>query len=160
MDEVCQYIGVEPSGLSFNEISLNSEGKPINDRDEVEKLINDYLDELGPEVKAVAKINFSSKNVASTSVTYDNWTNKIRINVRLPVAYREGRYLGVLHHEIGSHFLRRFNEVQQPWHNEIALLPDDLPIHIDLYSSIWIELRILFIGSNVVLGVSPLPEVR
>lgn len=25
---------------------------------------------------------------------------------------------GVLHHEIGSHFLRRFNEVQQPWHNE------------------------------------------
>ena len=26
--------------------------------------------------------------------------------------------IGVLHHEIGSHFLRRFNEVQQPWHNE------------------------------------------
>jgi len=26
--------------------------------------------------------------------------------------------LGVLHHEIGSHFLRRFNEVQQVWHNE------------------------------------------
>ena len=26
--------------------------------------------------------------------------------------------VGVLHHEIGSHFLRRFNEVQQPWHNE------------------------------------------
>lgn len=97
---------------------MNSEGKPIQDRDEVEKLINDYLDELGPEVKAVSKINFSNKNVASTSVTYDNWTNKIRINVRLPVAYREGRYLGVLHHEIGSHFLRRFNEVQQPWHNE------------------------------------------
>ena len=27
-------------------------------------------------------------------------------------------WLGVLHHEIGSHFLRRFNEIQQPWHNE------------------------------------------
>jgi len=25
---------------------------------------------------------------------------------------------GVLHHEIGSHFLRRFNEVQQPWNNK------------------------------------------
>jgi hypothetical protein len=47
----------------------------------VEKIIWDYIDELGPEVKAVTRINFSSKNVASTSVTYDNWTNKIRINV-------------------------------------------------------------------------------
>ena len=25
--------------------------------------------------------------------------------------------MGVLHHEIGSHYLRRFNEVQQEWHN-------------------------------------------
>jgi len=56
--------------------------------------------------------------VAATSVTYDNWTNKIRINVQLPIQYREGRILGVLHHEIGSHFLRRYNEVQQVWHNE------------------------------------------
>jgi hypothetical protein len=97
---------------------LNSEGKSITEKEEIARLINDYLDELGPEVKAVSRINFSSKNVASTSVTYDNWTSRIRINVQLPVAYREGRYLGVLHHEIGSHFLRRFNEVQQPWHNE------------------------------------------
>ena len=90
----------------------------MTEKEQVEKYINDYLDELGPEVKSVARINFSSKNVASTSVTYDNWTNKIRINVQLPIQYREGRMLGVLHHEIGSHFLRRFNEVQQVWHNE------------------------------------------
>ena len=36
----------------------------------------------------------------------------------MPIQYREGRILGVLHHEIGSHFCRRFNEVQQVWHNE------------------------------------------
>lgn len=36
----------------------------------------------------------------------------------MPIQYRVGRILGVLHHEIGSHFLRRFNEVQQPWHDE------------------------------------------
>ena len=95
-----------------------TEGRLLTDKDEVEKIIWDYLEELGPEVKSVARINFSNKNVASTSVTYGNWTNKIRINVQLPIQYREGRIKGVLHHEIGSHFLRRFNEVQQPWHNE------------------------------------------
>jgi hypothetical protein len=83
----------------------------LTEKEEVEKIIWDYLEELGPEVKAVARINFSNMNVASTSVTYDNWTNKIRINVQLPIQYREGRIKGVLHHEIGSHFLRRFNEV-------------------------------------------------
>ena len=97
---------------------FETEGAQLTEKEQVEKYIHDYLDELGPEVKSVARINFSSKNVASTSVTYDNWTNKIRINVQLPIQYREGRMLGVLHHEIGSHFLRRFNEVQQVWHNE------------------------------------------
>jgi len=51
----------------------------------VEDLINAYLDEHGPEVKAVSRINFSVKNVAATSVTYDNWTSRIRINVQLPL---------------------------------------------------------------------------
>jgi carotenoid cleavage dioxygenase-like enzyme len=60
---------------------FETEGRLLSDKEEVEKIIWDYLEELGPEVKAVARINFSQKNVASTSVTYDNWTNKIRINV-------------------------------------------------------------------------------
>lgn len=97
---------------------FESEGVAKHDQEGYEKKILEYLDAHGPEVRAVARINFSNKNVAATSVTYDNWTDKIRINVQTPVQYREGRYLGVLHHEIGSHFLRRFNEVQQPWHNE------------------------------------------
>jgi hypothetical protein len=36
----------------------------------------------------------------------------------VPIEYREGRITGVLHHEIGTHFLRRFNEIQQPWHGK------------------------------------------
>ena len=54
-------------------------------KEEVEEIIWKYLDDHGPEVRAVGRINFSTKNVASTSVTYDNWTNKIRINVQLPI---------------------------------------------------------------------------
>ena len=41
----------------------------------------DYLEEHGEDIVKVARINFSSKNVAATSVTYDNWSSKIRINV-------------------------------------------------------------------------------
>jgi hypothetical protein len=91
---------------------FETEGRVLESKEEVEKIIWDYLDEHGPEVRAVGRINFSTKNVASTSVTYDNWTNKIRINVQMPIQYREGRIRGVLHHEIGSHYLRRFNETQ------------------------------------------------
>jgi hypothetical protein len=82
----------------------------LTEKEEVEDLINKYLDDHGPEVKAVSKINFSTRNVANTSVTYDNWTSRIRINVQMPISYRSNRFLGVLHHEIGSHLLRRFNE--------------------------------------------------
>lgn len=64
---------------------FETEGRVLDGKEEVEKIIWDYLDEHGPEVRAVGRINFSSKNVASTSVTYDNWTNKIRINVQLPI---------------------------------------------------------------------------
>lgn len=60
---------------------FETEGRLITEKEEVETLINQYLDDHGAEVKAVSKINFSTKNVASTSVTYDSWTTRIRINV-------------------------------------------------------------------------------
>ena len=60
-------------------------GRKLEDEEEVEDIINDYLDEHGEEVRAVTRINFSTKNVAATSVTYDNWTTRIRINVQLPL---------------------------------------------------------------------------
>lgn len=84
----------------------------------MEDLINEYLDELGPAIKSVAKIHFSTNNIAATSVSYWDCTPIIRINVQIPLQYRIERFKGVLHHEIGSHFIRRFNEVQQPWHPE------------------------------------------
>ena len=60
---------------------FESEGRTITEREECEAIINKYLESHGEEVKAVSKINFSNKNVASTSVTYDNFSSKIRINV-------------------------------------------------------------------------------
>lgn len=48
--------------------------------------------------------------VSPTSVTHDNNTGTCKINCKLPVEYREFGILGLLHHEIGTHFLRKLNE--------------------------------------------------
>ncbi len=37
------------------------------------------------------------------------------MNIKLPIQYREGRMMGVLHHEIGTHFLRKYNDKLMPW---------------------------------------------
>ena len=48
--------------------------------------------------------------MAPTSVTHDPKGGKSKINIGLPIEYREGRIRGVLHHEIGTHYLRKYNE--------------------------------------------------
>jgi len=53
--------------------------------------------------------------VAATSVTHDPKTGKSKLNIRLPIEYRQGRILGVLDHEIGTHYLRKHNERNQIW---------------------------------------------
>lgn len=40
------------------------------------------------------------------------------MNIKLPCEYREGRMIGVLDHEIGTHFLRKHNEKLQPWYKK------------------------------------------
>jgi len=89
---------------------LLTEGRVITDRDETESIFKSYLEELN--VLDIAVINFSDRIVAPTSVTYDNYSSKIKINIQVPIEYRAGRIMGVLHHEIGTHFLRRLNETQ------------------------------------------------
>lgn len=41
-----------------------------------------------------------------------------RVLVGLPVHYRENTIEGVLNHEIGTHFLRKYNEKHQKWHKD------------------------------------------
>jgi hypothetical protein len=64
------------------------------------------------------EIAFTRKQVAATSVTHDPKTGKSRINVRTPCEYRRGRILGVLDHEIGTHYLRKHNERAQVWNKK------------------------------------------
>ena len=63
-------------------------------------------------------IQFKANQVAPTSVTHDPKTGKSRVNIRDPPEYRRGRLNGVIDHEIGTHFMRKFNERFQVWHKK------------------------------------------
>jgi len=39
----------------------------------------------------------------------------------LPIDYSEGRIMGVMHHEIGTHFVRKFNDKHQIWNGKRAV---------------------------------------
>lgn len=86
---------------------LESEGAIVS-QDETERVFNEYLEKL--DLVEHLTLNFSRKQIAPTSVTHDPKTGKSKINIRLPCEYRQDRIIGVLDHEIGTHFLRRYNE--------------------------------------------------
>ena len=55
-------------------------------------------------------INFTVEQVAPTSVTYDSKSGMCNLNIKVPCKYRAANIIGVLDHEIGTHFLRKHNE--------------------------------------------------
>lgn len=94
---------------------LMTEGKILT-IEETEKYFMDYLEALG--IADLLEISFQKNKVAPTSVTHDPKTGTSKINIGLPIEYREGRIVGVLHHEIGTHYLRKHNERNQAWHKK------------------------------------------
>lgn len=86
---------------------LACEGKVL-DQEETMMIIESYLSMLG--IQELVSVNFNSKQIAPTSVTYDPKTGKCRMNISEKMKYRVGRMIGVLDHEIGTHFLRKHNE--------------------------------------------------
>ena len=86
---------------------LLTEGNILTE-EETEKYFLDYLEALG--ISDQLTLNFCKNKVAPTSVTHDPKGGKSKINIGLPIEYRQGRIMGVLHHEIGTHYLRKYNE--------------------------------------------------
>ena len=58
---------------------------------------------------------FCNNAVAPTSVVHDGKTGKSKICISMPIQYRQKRMIGVMHHEIGTHFLRKYNDKYQIW---------------------------------------------
>lgn len=85
-------------------------------RDETMQVFTEYMEALGFE--DTLSVQFKANQVAPTSVTHDPKTGKSRVNIRDPPEYRRGRLLGVIDHEIGTHYMRKYNEKFQVWHKK------------------------------------------
>jgi len=67
---------------------FHTEGRVITEKDECEQIFMNYLEDHGVAEHAI--INFTKTMSAPTSVTWDS-SSKIKINIGLPIEYREGR---------------------------------------------------------------------
>ena len=61
-------------------------------------------------------LEFSTNTIAPTKVVHTTQSLSSRMVVALPVVYRQTRLLNVLNHEIGTHYVRKFNDFFQDWY--------------------------------------------
>ncbi|CDW88508.1 UNKNOWN [Stylonychia lemnae] len=97
---------------------IEREGRLLT-REETEESFQNYIAEL--ELEEYLALNFTSNAIAPTSITHSNNGKKSKINICLPIDYSEGRIQGVMHHEIGTHFVRKFNDKFQMWTGKRAV---------------------------------------
>ena len=83
-------------------------------KDETHESVTKYIESLN--LQDYIQPAYRTGAVARTSVTHETKAcGPGSVNIKLPVSYRTGEVQGVWDHEIGTHFLRRFNERFQPW---------------------------------------------
>ena len=97
-------------------VFLEGEYGRIITKEETEKEFSNYIRKLG--VEDILTYEFSESTVAETYVKHEKGSDKSVVCIGLPIQYREGRIIGVLDHEIGTHFIRRYNNKFQPWHKK------------------------------------------
>ena len=61
---------------------------------------------------------FVENTIAPTSVIHNNSDGMSRVMISLPIRYRTNTIEGVLNHEIGTHFIRKYNDRLQKWHKD------------------------------------------
>ena len=58
---------------------------------------------------------FSENTISTTSVVHNNVDGTSSIVIGLPIRYTQQIVEGVMNHEIGTHFLRKYNDRNQKW---------------------------------------------
>ena len=66
-------------------------------------------------MKNYISYRFTEKTISPTTIVHKP-NGKAEIIVGLPVQYRENYIICLLNHEIGTHFLRKYNERKQIWY--------------------------------------------
>jgi len=89
---------------------------PLLNAEETSKAFDDYIDYL--DIGDLIDYEFVENTVAPTSVIHNNLENQSKVIIGLPIQYRKVSVQGVLNHEVGTHFIRKYNNRLQKWHIE------------------------------------------
>ena len=63
-------------------------------------------------------LSFEENTISTTSVVHNNVDGTSTVVIGLPIRYTQHTVEGVMNHEIGTHFLRKFNDRNQKWFKE------------------------------------------
>lgn len=94
---------------------LETFGGEVLTQDQTTEVFQKYVADL--DLGDRIKLRFSRNTISPTSISHDPRTGVSVVTMQLPVEYRRNRILGVLNHEIGTHFIRKYNDSLQPWTN-------------------------------------------
>jgi len=94
---------------------LEKTGGPLLTLKETQEIFTDYIYSLGLENNIT--LIFAENTVSPTTILHNGNKGKSTIIIGLPIEYRKNRIQGVLDHEIGTHFLRKYNDNLQVWSN-------------------------------------------
>lgn len=86
-------------------------------RSETEERFQEYLVTSGLDDRISLK--FSEKAVAPTSLAYEK--GSARLIIGFPLEYRDKLVAGSLHHEVGTHFIRKDNDRRAGWRKREGL---------------------------------------
>jgi len=80
---------------------------------EAKEIFREYIN--GLNLTSYLRLDFSYNTVSPTTISHGPRNNQSVITIGLPINYRKKRIEGVLNHEIGTHFLRNYNDQFQVW---------------------------------------------
>ena len=86
---------------------VNQKNKTAVTQEQVEKKISQLLEQLG--IPDTLSVKFEKNRITSCGIT------DTAIKFRIPLTYSSSDLEAVLGHEIETHFLRKRNNLQQPW---------------------------------------------
>ena len=82
-------------------------------KEETSTYFDQYINNLG--ISDLLTYEFVENTIAPTSVVHNNQEGMSRVLIGVPINYRKKTIEGVMNHEIGTHFLRKYNEKHQKW---------------------------------------------
>ena len=104
-EKILEYINKE---YGSHDEYLDQTREPLLSREEVEKIVREYL--LKEHLEKIVTVRFLRSAVARTSMFMNT------LSIRLPVEYSHSGLLGMLYHDVGTHLFRSLNDRQQVWY--------------------------------------------